>query len=247
MSCEPEKVTAYVDGVLELEERGRVEEHVLACSECRAQADFERDLRRRLSALRPLAPSEMLEARVKRGVRKERGGAGRWVRRYAPLAAALVIAAVWAHGAPAMLATQLAWDHAHCFGKAILPARMWTGDPERMASWLEQTGTHPPSLPERVAGLELVGARHCALADRRVAHVYYTGGDRRLSIFVVPGWVRLDRSQQVTRGDKTVRILRAGGATVGLVSEQPEAVEAFERALTVTMVQQLAALRPAGH
>jgi negative regulator of sigma E activity len=93
-----------------------------------------------------------------------------------------------------------------------------------------------------VAGLEMVGARYCPLADRRVAHLYYTGGDRRLSIYVVPGWVRLDRSQQVTRGDKTVRILRAGGATVGLVSEQPEAVEAFERALTVTMARQLESL-----
>ncbi len=240
MSCEPEKVTAYVDGALPPQERAQVEEHVLACSECHAQADFERDLRRRLSALRPPPPSEMLEARVQRRVRKERGGS--WVRRYVPLAAALAILAVWAHGAPAVVATQLAWDHAHCFGKATLPAKMWTGDAERMASWLEHEGTHAPSLPERVAGLEMVGARYCPLADRRVAHLYYTGGDRRLSIYVVPGWVRLDRSQQVTRGDKTVRILRAGGATVGLVSEQPEAVEAFERALTVTMARQLESL-----
>jgi hypothetical protein len=51
--------------------------------------------------------------------------------------------------------------------------------------------------------------------------------------------VRLDRARQVMRGDKTVRLLRAGDATVGLVSERPEAVEAFERALTITVAEKL--------
>jgi hypothetical protein len=46
----------------------------------------------------------------------------------------------------------------------------------------------------------------------------------------------------MTRGDKTVRLLRAGGVTVGLVSEQPQAVQAFERALTVTVAEDLEAL-----
>ena len=106
-----------------------------------------------------------------------------------------------------------------------------------MAAWLEKEGTAVPALPESAAGLEMVGARYCPLMDRRVAHVYYTGGDQRLSVFLVPGWVRLDRTRQMTRGDKTVRLLRAGDTTVGLVSERPEAVEAFERALTITVAE----------
>lgn len=236
MTCEPEKVTAFVDGALDAQEKERLELHVQACVECRAQADFERGLRRRLSALRSPVPSDLLEARVRRAVHPPRSG--RLVR-WAVAAAAAVLLAVWAYGSPAIVATQLAWDHAHCFGKQTLPAKVWTADPDYMAAWLAEQGTQAPALPESAGGLEMVGARHCPLGDRRVAHIYYTGGDQRLSVFVVPGWVRLDRARQVTRGDKTVRLLRAGDATVGLVSERPEAVEAFERALTVTVAEKL--------
>jgi negative regulator of sigma E activity len=118
-----------------------------------------------------------------------------------------------------------------------------------MAAWLLKEGTQAPALPEQAAGLEMVGGRYCSLMDRRVAHVYYTGGDQRLSVYVVPGWVRLDRPRQMTRGNTTVRLLRAGDATVGLVSERPEAVEAFERALTITVAEdrlKLAAGAPPG-
>jgi anti-sigma factor RsiW len=232
VSCDPEKVTALVDGALDAAERERLEQHVQACGECRGQADFERGLRRRLSALRPPAPGELLEARVRRAVRPRTAGR---VVRWASAAAACLVLGLWAHSAPSVVATQLAWDHSHCFGKPTLPARVWTADPDYMTAWLEREGTHAPTLPVGAAGLELVGARHCSLLDRRVAHLYYTGGPRRLSVYVVPGWVRLDRARQVTRGGRTVRLLHAGNATVGLVSEQPEAVEAFERALTITV------------
>jgi anti-sigma factor RsiW len=236
VSCEAEKVTAFVDGALDAQEKERIDRHVQACGECRAQADGERDLRRRLSALRPPVPGDLLEARVRRALSPSRGG--RWTRWAAPAAAAAVVIA-WAHGAPAVVATQLAWDHGHCFGQQTLPAKIWTADPERMEAWLDHEGTAArPALPESAGGLEMVGGRHCPLMDRRVAHVYYTGGDQRLSVYVVPGWVRLDRAQGMRRGDKTVRLLRAGDATIGLVSERPEAVEAFERALTVTAAEE---------
>jgi anti-sigma factor RsiW len=232
VNCEPEKVTGYVDGALDAQERERIEAHLAECAECRAQADAERDLRRQLSTLKPETPSETLEARVRRGLARERRPSPwRWL---LPVAAVLALLVLWAHGSPAVIATQLAWDHDHCFGKPRLPAKVWTGDPDTMVAWLERNGTRAPDLPEGAAGLALVGGRHCSILGRRVAHVYYTGGDHRLSVYVVPGWVRLGRTREVTRGDKTVRLLSAGGATVGLVSEQAEAVEAFERALTTT-------------
>ena len=235
MSCEPEKVTGYVDDTLSPDERARVEEHLQGCAECATQVEAERGLRARLRALAGPEPSETLVHRVRRGLEVDRRPS-RW--RWAlPVAAALAALALWAHSAPSVVATQLAWDHDHCFGKPTLPAKVWTADPGFMAGWLEQHGTEAPSLPDGAAGLEMVGGRHCALADRRVAHVYYTGGQHRLSLYVVPGWVRLGRTREMVRGDKTVRILHAGGATVGLVSEQREAVEAFERALTTSYAQ----------
>ena len=234
MTCEVERVTGYVDGALAPAEREIIERHLAECGDCRAQAEAERDLRRRLAALpRPPLP-EALEARVRAHVRPPRRTLP-W-RVLMPMAAVLALLALWAHGAPGVLATQLAWDHDHCFGKPKLPAAVWTGDGDMMASWLETQGTATPLLPQRAAGLELLGGRRCPILARRVGHVYYSSGEHRLSVFVVPGWVRLDRARQGRRGDKTVRLLRVGGATVGLVSEQAEAVEAFERALTTTMV-----------
>ena len=231
MSCEPEKVTAFVDGALDAPERERVEAHLRECAECRAQADFERDLHRRLRALPAPEMPETLEGRVRQGLRTAHGRSPlRWL---LPLAAVLALA-IWAHGAPGVVATQLAWDHGHCFGKERLPAKVWTSDPATMERWLAERMDDVPALPERAGGLDLIGGRRCPVLGRRLGHVYYSSDDQRLSVFLVPGPVRMGRTAQFTRGDRTVRLIRTGGATIGLVSEQPDALDAFERALTTT-------------
>jgi anti-sigma factor RsiW len=240
LSCEAEKVTGYVDGALPPDERVRVEEHLQACAECRTQVEGERALRARLSALPAPEPPDTLAARVSRGLlRARRPSRLRWA---LPLAAALALFAFWAHTAPGVVAMQMAWDHDHCFAHQTLPAKVWTADAGFMAGWLERHGTEPPSLPDEAGGLELVGGRYCGVGNRRLAHVYYTGGQRHLSLYVVPGWVRGERARAWRRGDKTVRLLHTGGATVGLVSEQTELVDAFERALTTTYARRVAHL-----
>ncbi|HET8646255.1 MAG TPA: zf-HC2 domain-containing protein [Vicinamibacteria bacterium] len=233
MTCEPEKVTGLVDGALDASERERVEAHVRECATCQAQAAFERDLGRRLRSLKAPEPPETLEARVRGELRPLRRGPSR-LRWLLPVAAALAAVALWTHGAPAFVASELAWDHGHCFDKKLLPAKVWTNDAATMEQWLDERMGAVPSLPESAGGLDLIGGRRCPVLDRLLGHVYYASGEHRLSVYVVPGWVRMGRSVQFKRGDRTVRLLRAGGATVGLVSEQPEAVEAFERALTTT-------------
>jgi anti-sigma factor RsiW len=235
VTCDAEKVTAFVDGALGAADREALELHLRECEPCRGQAEFERDLRRRLAAL-PRAPlPDALEARVRAVLKPARRPSAVW-RVLMPAAAVLALVAVWAHSAPGVLATQLAWDHDHCFGKPRLPAKVWTSSGDAMATWLENEGTASPVLPQGAAGLDMVGGRRCPILARRVGHVYYSSGDHRLSVYVVPGWVRLDRTRQDRRGDKTVRLLRVGGATVGIVSEEPGAVDAFERALTTTLV-----------
>jgi hypothetical protein len=94
-------------------------------------------------------------------------------------------------------------------------------------------------VPESVAGLTLVGARYCSLMDRRVAHLYYADDEHRLSLHVVSGPVRFTGAQRRTTMGRTVQLLHAEGLTVALTSEEPRAVDAFTRALSV----QSAALR----
>lgn len=231
MTCEPEKVTALVDGALDAGEQERIEAHVRECPACRQQADFERDLHRRLRALPVPEMPPALETRVRQGLRKSRRSAARWL---LPLAAVLALLAIRAHGAPGVVATQLAWDHGHCFGKEKLPARVWTSDPATMERWLAERMDKVPTLPEQAGGLDLIGGRRCPVLDRLLGHVYYASDDQRVSVYVVPGPVRMGRTAQFTRGDRTVRLIRTGGATIGLVSEQADTLDAFERALTTT-------------
>jgi len=234
MSCDPERVTAYVDGALDAARYPELEAHLAACPECRAQAEAERELRARLKALPPPTPSPELEARVRASLRR-RPRAATWL---LPMAAGLVALLAWGRGATPFVAWQLSRDHDHCFGQRRLPAQLWSGNPARVAEWFESRGTSVPVIPEAAGGLELVGGRYCPLLDRRVAHLYYSNGDHHLSLFLVPGPVR-DVSRETRPRGNFVRLLRVGGTTVGLVSEEEEYVEAFRRALSTTVAWDL--------
>ena len=232
MSCDPERITAYVDGALDALHCPEQEAHLDACPTCRAQVDQERELRTRLKALPLEEPSPGLEARVRASLRPRL----RPLRVLLPLAAGLAALVFWARGAAPLVAWELSRDHDHCFGERRLPAQVWSSDPARIADWFEGRGTAVPMIPAVAGGLEVVGARYCSIVDRRVAHVYYTNGDHRLSLFLVPGSVHNSSREMRVRGN-FVRILRVGGATVGLVSEEEASIEAFERALTTTVAR----------
>lgn len=237
MSCDPERLTAYIDGALDATGCPEMEAHLASCPACHAQAEEERALRARLRAMPPVEPSPELEARVRRSLR-----ARPRVPWLLPVAAGIVALLAWARGASPFVAWELSRDHDHCFGKRRLPAQVWSSDPAHVAEWFERQGTRVPPIPEDAAGLELAGARYCPLLDRSVAHLYYTNGDHRLSLFVVPGPVREGPRELRPRGN-FVRLLRVGGSTVGLVSEEERAVEVFERALSTSMA--LARVDPA--
>jgi anti-sigma factor RsiW len=234
VSCDPERITAYVDGALDDVRMRGTEEHLAGCPACREQAEAERALRQRLRQLATPEPGAHLPAAIRRRLRPARGRALRWA---LPLAAGLGAALLWLHGAAPFVAWELARDHGHCFGQARLPAQVWSGDAERVAAWLEEHGAPTPRVLESAHGLELVGARRCPLLDRRVGHVYYASEEHQLSLFVVPGWVRVDDANglRTQTGGRTVRLLRLGGQVVGVVSEDAETADAFARSLTTTL------------
>ena len=88
-------------------------------------------------------------------------------------------------------------------------------------------------IPASAAGLDLVGARYCGLIDAtRVAHVYYAGSARHLSLFVVPRRLRGDSGWSGEAAGQVVTMLRAGGTQVALVGDTRDDVNAFERALS---------------
>jgi anti-sigma factor RsiW len=227
MSCDPERVTGYVDGALDPAERGEVEVHLAVCATCREQEGAERALRSRLQALPPVEPRSGFEGRLRRRLR------GRSPLRFLlPLAAALVLA-LYLRGSSPFVAWELAVDHRHCFGKETLPAQVWSSDPDVIAAWFAARGTRLPLIPASASGLDLVGARYCPLLDMtRVAHVYYASSARHLSLYVLPRRLRGDSGWSGTAGGQTVHVLRSAGEQVGLVGDSGEDVTAFERALS---------------
>lgn len=241
MSCDAERITAYVDGVLEPAARDLVDSHIAECPACREQAEAEGRLRQALGALPDPAPPSDLEARVRARLAKSRPSALRWV---LPLAAVVLIA-FWARGNPRFVAWELARDHDHCFSKQQLPAQVWTDQPGDLAAWFEQRGTRVPLVPTDVNGIHLVGARYCELPGLvRVSHLYYASEDREFSLFVVPQGVRFeDQYQAETRGH-AVRLLRVGGSVVGLVGDDADDVSAFAQAFETVAVR--GPERPAG-
>jgi anti-sigma factor RsiW len=228
-TCDPERVTGWVDDALEQEPRREVEAHLAFCAICQEQASFERELRRRLRELPSLTLPPELAGRVQRGWRPRRLRAA--ARVLLPLAAVLALVAFWGLRTAPVVAWQLAADHRACFNAKRLPAKVWNSDADRVAAWFDQRGTPVPVVPPAAAGVELLGGRFCYLADRRVAHLYYAGTDRRLSVFVVPGRVLFSTTRLRPVKGESIRFVRAGGTTLALVSEHEETVAGFEEAL----------------
>ncbi len=224
MSCEPELVTGFVDGELGPPERARIEAHLAGCAACARQAAEERDLRTRLRALAAPEPPAGLAERAQAVTRRRRRLA---VAVWLPLAAGLVLGLLVARGSASLLALQLARDHVHCFSKPSLPAKVWSDDAQVVAAWLREQGHEPPPLPERAAGLELIGARRCGLLDRRVAHIYYADDEHHLSVYLVPGSARVDGPWSTRVLGRHVQLRRLGGQVLALVSEDAETLEAF--------------------
>ncbi|HET7294849.1 MAG TPA: zf-HC2 domain-containing protein, partial [Vicinamibacteria bacterium] len=167
MSCEPERITGWVDGELGPEDRARVDEHLRSCAACREQAEEEKALRARLRALPDVEPPAAVERRLRARLRRARPSPSRVL---LPVAATLVAVALWAAGRPSVVAWELSRDHDHCFSSETLPAEVFTSDAETALARLEPEHTAMPTLPDAAGGLELVGGRHCRLADRRVLH-----------------------------------------------------------------------------
>ena len=234
MSCAPEQVTGYVDDVLDPAARAEMEAHLATCAACREQVAFERELKAGLKALPAPELRPGFEVRLQRSLAAERGRRLAWL---LPFAAVLALLAVWARGAAPFVVWELARDHAHCFGQARLPAKVWSSDPLEIAAWFEKQGTRIPLVPAGVGDLVLVGARYCPLPDRIAAHLYYAGEERRLSVFVLSGPVRFSDDGNARSRGTHVRFLRSAGMTVALVSDKPEDVEAFRSAFRTTVAR----------
>lgn len=231
MSCDPERVTGFVDGELEPEAMARVAAHLETCPVCRGQADAERALRARLRSLPAPELPAGLEARVREAKRLQPSVVAAKARWALPVAAALLLG-VWLRGYAPFVAWDLARDHDKCFARQPLPAKVWSREPQAVAAWFEQHGTRLPALPAQVGELSLVGARYCPLASLTSApHVYYASDGRHVSVFVVQQGVRVgDRLAAHERGD-SIRLLRLEGDLVGIVGEREADVQAFETAL----------------
>jgi hypothetical protein len=154
------------------------------------------------------------------------------------LALALVVLCLlglWLRGRPSFVAWEVARDHQRCFGRRLLPARVWSSDPAEVRDWLEARGTPTPFLPSHARAAVLVGARYCPLFDRVAAHVYYGGGAGTVSVFLLSGPARIGGGWSGMARGLHVRLLPAAGRTLAIVGEREADVAETARAFTTTM------------
>lgn len=235
MSCNPELVTGYVDDALDPEQRTEIEAHLVTCAACLEQVNAERALHARLMALPGPEPRRGFENELRRAIHRARPSP---LRLLLPIAAVLALAVLWGLRLPRVIAWELARDHRSCFSHASLPAEVWSDHGEVVGSWAEAHGSQALPFPDAVSGLNLVGARRCPILDRTVMHLYYTGGERTVSLFVVPDPVQLSEARfRGTARRQAVRLFRVAGATVGVVGENAEDVAEFERSFRSTQAR----------
>ena len=236
MSCQPEQVTAWVDGQLEPTLRADLESHLALCPICAEQAAAERRLRETLRALPALEPPPHLEGRVRDSLRKARPRPWRVL---LPLAAVLLLGLGWIRGNAFLVSWELSLDHKHCFSMKRLPAQVWGQDPQQVRAWFTSQGVDLPLIPESANGLVLVGGRFCPLVDRKVAHLYYGNKERNLSLYVVPGPLRFGREGMRQAAGRSVQLLHVGHSAVALVGEDHEDVSAFRKKFQTTVAEEL--------
>jgi anti-sigma factor RsiW len=221
-----------VDGELDAAAAAAVGEHLHLCERCRSQATFEQNLRSQLKSLTLEEPTQDLLERVKRGARRPSFSFARWA---IPAAAAIVAFVILgARSSARVLSAELLQDHVACFSRQPLEADVWGPNPDQVAGWLGEHGARIPTPPAGAAGLELIGGRRCLLpVDATVvAHLLYGNGKRRASVFVLPGTRPIDDESTVEVGARSVRFLRIGGHTVGIVADTRAEGEAFRESLT---------------
>lgn len=231
MSCQPEKVTGYVDGALDPALQAEIEAHLAVCTDCLAQAEDERALRTALLGLpRPPLPDE-IERRVQRHLVPRRPRSA--LRLLLPLAAILAIVVFAMRSAPRFVAWEMSRDHDHCFSRERLPTQVTSEEPESVMRFFEDQGTRMPVLPATVGGFELVGARYCWMPDfTHAVHVYYRRAEKGpLSLFVFNRVVEARGSVHLVARGHAVEVARVGSLTVGIVSDHEDDVNAFEHAL----------------
>jgi anti-sigma factor RsiW len=225
-------VTGFLDGALTNADRLEIESHITVCAACRVQLEEERAVAAALRIHPPPSLPHGLAARVRRRSRRPVTLRRRvWV----PSLAAMLLLVLVGRNSSQFVAWQVALDHAHCFGKRQVPAEVLTDDPMRLTAWFDAQGTELPHLPASAGGLDMVGGRYCRLLDRTAVHVYYGGGDEQLSLFVIPGSVRVYGDDEFASGLYTVEMLRVAGANVALVSTDRPSIGAFRRSLKRTI------------
>jgi anti-sigma factor RsiW len=229
-----ERLTSYVDGLLEPDHHVEVERHLQGCRSCRVNADGERSaqavVRQHASRLRdePLPPG--LKSRCESIVR-ERAAAGArvpgWPRTLVPTVLSVILLVFTASAifslatrqSDAVLAAQLTADHSKCFKMFVdSDSAMSAEEAEHFLS--EQYGWKI-HVPPSSNGVQLLGVRRCLYADGLIPHVMYRANGEDLSLFVLKGVTR-HATDLVTFGHRS-QIWTKGNTTFVLVSPSADA------------------------
>jgi len=224
-------LAAYIDGEATAPQRDAVERHLRRCQACHARVQAERTVREAVGRYRDewrrTSAPPALRARLMSTAEQARAQSPSAVTRLARLAAAAVVLLAvggWALGlvtrdSTVVLAAQLTADHAKCFFTAHDRGLL---DPAQTAERLRDRYGFDLEVPpsDAAIGLRLVGARRCLSGEGTNAHLLYTWRGESVSLYMLPGDHRPDRS--IALLDHDARVWSGHNGTYVLVAHQSD-------------------------
>lgn len=225
------ELNAYVDGELDPMRALAFERRLAASPELARRHASLRNLRTSLrSALAEERPSDLLQARVRRAVGRERSaGHGSWRALAASfvLGAGLAGAAVWGI-APDRTADEIVAGHIRA-QLATQPFDVASSDRHAVKPWLaSKVARSPEVLDLAPEGFPLVGGRIDVVAGEPVGTIVYRHAQHVVSVTALPARLAGATARQIA--GYRLRGWSDGGLAYVAVSDLPdETLDAFER------------------
>lgn len=228
-----DSLAAFVDGQVDADQQPRIEAHLAQCAACRAEANRQRELKKRLgrwgaSAKGSVMPSHVWSNAVAEWDRRDNLRAMKWRFRIilgSAFALLLTLGIVWARlEVPDDFPVAFALSDYHRALNAPPAPALAAADADVAARWLrKRIGADVPALNLSLSDARLVGADVLQTTDGAVGRLLYVRRGRLLALYLSPGHTQF-RALQPRRMEERTFVISTDEKQAGLFGWQSNGI-----------------------